>query len=96
MVCAGREFERKHLKILVGCVCCIPGRLSQFELLLVIFLGSDSEDEIEVIPTLLVNSQPQPKSSTGSIDTTDDEVECRRKPNKRPRLTKEDMASLPG
>ncbi|KAI0425919.1 hypothetical protein F5Y09DRAFT_85711 [Xylaria sp. FL1042] len=59
----------------------------------VIFLGSDSEDEIEVVPTLLVNSQP--KSSTGSIDTTDDEVEYRRKPNKRPRLTKEDMASLP-
>jgi hypothetical protein len=59
----------------------------------VVFLGSDSEDEIEVIPTLPVNSQP--KSSADSINTTDDEVECRRKPNKRPRLTKEDTASLP-
>jgi hypothetical protein len=52
-----------------------------------VFLGSDSEDEIEVMPILPVNSQP--KYSTGSINTTDDEVEC------RPRLTKEDTASLP-
>jgi hypothetical protein len=59
----------------------------------VVFLASDSEDEIEVMPTLPVNSQP--KSSIGSINTTDDEVECRRKPNKRPRLTKEDTVSLP-
>jgi hypothetical protein len=59
----------------------------------VVFLASDSEDKIEVMPALPVNSQP--KSSTGSINTTDDEVECRRKPNKRPRLTKEDTVSLP-
>ncbi|KAH9209218.1 hypothetical protein DL95DRAFT_477736 [Leptodontidium sp. 2 PMI_412] len=57
-----------------------------------VFLGSDSEDKIEVMPTLPGNSQP--KYSTDSINTTDSEVECRRKPNKRPRITKENTVSL--
>ncbi|KAH6706199.1 hypothetical protein BKA61DRAFT_580462 [Leptodontidium sp. MPI-SDFR-AT-0119] len=50
----------------------------------VVFLGSDFEDKIEVMPTLPGNSQP--KYSTDSINATDNEVESRRKPNKRPRL----------
>jgi hypothetical protein len=59
---------------------------------LVVVLDSDTEGEIEIMPTCLINTQPD--SSKASANPTDNEVEGRRKPNKRPRLTKEDTASL--
>ena len=45
------------------------------------------------MPTRPVNTQPN--SSKASANPTDEEVEGQRKPNKRPRLTKEDTTSIP-
>jgi len=52
---------------------------------------ADTENDIEVMPTLPANAHPY--SSKGSVNTADNEVEYRQKPNKRPRFTKEDTAS---
>lgn len=59
----------------------------------VIIIDSNTEDEMEVMPALLANVQPN--SPRGSVNITHKEAEDGRKQHKRPRLTKEYMASLP-
>jgi CHAD domain-containing protein len=58
----------------------------------VVILDSNTEDEMEAMPTL--SNHALSNSSKGSVNTADDEYHRQRKAIKRPRLTMEDTAIL--